>query len=175
MEVIWIGLKPRTRGERGLPKHGVPQAKIATSGLVGDYNVSRETKMAGEPERAVLVIEEVILEELRREGWPLKAGDLGENLTLRGARKGDLRLGSRVCFPSGAEIEIRRVAEPCRKLGSLPWVGDRKVVDFVRATIGRRGWHCAVIQAGSISLGDAAFLSPAGGTRRQEKILKRRS
>ena len=44
-----IGVKPRTAGERGLPKPAVPEAAITGAGVDGDFNRHRMERRAGDP------------------------------------------------------------------------------------------------------------------------------
>ena len=78
--VFQISVKPDTVGEIGLPKRPATQVQIDIAGLTSDYNCYRQKKNA--PDLAALIISTDVLGELNKEGWPVKPGDLGENLTI---------------------------------------------------------------------------------------------
>ena len=80
--IFQINVKPNTPGEVGLPKVAIDSAQISFSGIEGDYNRFRLNKKNNDPDMAIMLISMDILDELNNEGWPVKAGDLGENLTL---------------------------------------------------------------------------------------------
>jgi len=80
--VIQISVKPDTPGEVGLPKMSVDQALVKKEGLEGDYNRARKKKKDNDPDMAVMIISTDILDQLNQEGWPVKPGDVGENLTI---------------------------------------------------------------------------------------------
>lgn len=44
-----LSVKPRTPGQRGLPKHAVPRVQITSAGAEGDYNHYRTMKVKGDP------------------------------------------------------------------------------------------------------------------------------
>jgi len=60
----------------------VSQLKITPNGVEGDFNRWRTEEANGDPDQAVLLLTQEILADLRKEGWPVQAGELGENLTL---------------------------------------------------------------------------------------------
>ena len=81
-KILQISVKPSTPGEHGLPKMSVSSAEIHYGGVDGDYNNFRQEKKSGEPDMAVMLITQGILDDLNSEGWPVESGDLGENLTI---------------------------------------------------------------------------------------------
>ncbi len=151
--VYRLGSKGKRAGERGLPKPEVGQAEILAEGLEGDYNVYRQTERAGDPAMALLLIPLETIEALNRDGWPVRPGDLGENVTTRGVRYEELRPGRRFRIGS-AVVEISKACDPCTNLYTLPYVGDAKGPAFLRATLGRRGWYARVVTPGRTRRGD---------------------
>ena len=91
--IFQISIKPETPDEVGLPKIPVNQVQIDKAGLVGDYNRYRQKKKNNAPNMAVLIISTDVLGELNKEGWPVKPGDLGENLTIANIDYGTICLG----------------------------------------------------------------------------------
>src|SRR5262249_31955799 len=93
-----------------------------------------------------------LLADLNAEGWPVKPGDLGENLTVVDLPASSLVPGARVA--SGEVIlEISKPCDPCTILYSLPYVGLERRPAFVPTLKGRRGWFARVVQGGSVAVG----------------------
>jgi MOSC domain-containing protein YiiM len=148
-----LGAKPKIAGQRGLPKPEREEARFTFAGVEGDYNLYRQTEKAGAPEMAVLLVAEETLAELNREGWPVRPGDLGENVTTSGipyaalAPPQRLRLGAVV-------VESTKPCVPCDNLYLLPYVGARRGPEFVRTLLHRRGWFARVVREGTVRRGD---------------------
>ena len=97
----------------GIPKRPIEQAFAGPLGLEGD--VQAHPQIHGGPRKAVLLIAEEAVEELRAKGYPVYAGALGENLTVRGIDRRQLRSGQR--FRIGElVIELTKVRSPCATL-----------------------------------------------------------
>ncbi len=154
--VIRLGLKPRERNARGLPKRSVHQLTITRDGVAGDFNRWRTEEADGDPDQAILLLSEEILIALRVEGWPVSGGDLGENLTVSGLAPDAMGPGVRV-RAGDVILEVSKPCEPCRVLHSLPYVGPERGPAFVRTMKGRRGWFARVVRGGTIGL-DAPVL-----------------
>ncbi len=92
-KVCSINIKPDTPGQHGLPKRPVNSTRITRNGLEGDYNRYRHIKKKNDPDMAVLLLPMEIIEELNGEGWSIKPGDLGENLTTAGIANKDFSPG----------------------------------------------------------------------------------
>ncbi len=162
--VLQINVKPKTPGEPGLPKRPVPAARIGSAGLEGDFNDWRSANLPGDQKQAVLIITTELLGELNAEGWPVKPGDLGENLTLDGIAESALGPGVRL-EAGDVVMEITEPCDPCTRLYTLPYVGGERGPGFLRATAGRRGWYARVVQPGSIRQGSPVELVAAAVTR----------
>jgi MOSC domain-containing protein YiiM len=147
-----LSVKPQTEGERGLPKRAVPELRITAAGAEGDYNHYRTTKVKGDPDLAILVLTEEVIEALRREGWPVEPGDLGENLTLAGVPEASLKPGARLTIGE-VVLEVSQPCDPCSETYVLPYVGRDKGPEFVRTLVGRRGWFTRVLSPGTIVAG----------------------
>ena len=139
-----VSIKPRVPGEVGLPKAAVPVLAVSAAGADGDYNRYRMESLAGDPDQALLLVTEDLLATLHAAGWPVAAGDLGENVTLRGLAES--ALGPGVRLESGAvRLEVTKPCVPCRELFTLPYVGPERGPAFLKAATGRRGWYAREI------------------------------
>ncbi len=152
-KVYQINVKSQTPGERGLPKHSVDRAEITFLGLKDDFNVYRHEKQKDIPDQAVLIMPLEMIEQLNREGWPIKPGDLGENITSLGISYDSIGPGKRYAV-GDAILEITKPCTPCVNLWSLPYVGKEKGPKFIKTTLNRRGWYASVIQQGKIKKND---------------------
>lgn len=152
--VVGLFVKRETPGERGLPKQPVPDARFTFGGVDGDFNRWRTEEKAGDRQYAVLVLPEETLEELRHEAWPVRPGDLGENVLTRGVPYGEF--GDHRRWSLGeVEIEVAKPCEPCDNLALLSYVGQDRCTEFMRTMIGRRGWYARVAREGTIHPGDS--------------------
>jgi MOSC domain-containing protein YiiM len=152
--VYQLHRKSQTPGERGLPKVAVEEVEVTTAGLVGDYNVYRHDVAQDDPAMAVLLIPLETLHELNRDGWPVRPGDLGENVTSVGLPYDGFAPGRR--FRIGrVVVEVSKPCTPCDNLFGLPYVGATKGPEFLRVTLGRRGWYARVVETGRIRRDDA--------------------
>ena len=155
--VYRLGAKPKVAGEHGLPKPELPQARLTQAGVEGDYNLYRQTKKNGDPEMAILLMPIETLEELNQEGWPVRPGDLGENVTTRGipyaalAPPRTVRLGEAV-------VRTAKPCEPCDNLFLLPYIGRERGPAFLKAMLDRRGWFARVVTEGLVRRGDRVQL-----------------
>jgi MOSC domain-containing protein YiiM len=152
--ITQLNLKARTGRTRGIPKRAVPELAITAAGVVGDFNRWRTDSARGDPDQAVLLLSEERLAELRAEGWPVAAGDLGENLTVAGLPEASLRPGVEL-WAGEVRLVISKPCEPCIVLYSLPYVGLERGARFVRTLRGRRGWFARVLQGGTLCVGMA--------------------
>ncbi len=156
-KILQINIKGRIPGSRGLPKSPVSSATITKHGLRGDFNVYRHEKLNDEPDSAVLLMPLETIEQLNKEGWPIRPGDIGENITTIGIAYGDLSPGMKVSLGE-TELEISRACDPCTNLYLLPYVGEQKGPQFLKTMSGRRGWYARVIKEGTVRKGDVITL-----------------
>ncbi len=147
--IVQLSLKPKEGRSRGLPKRPVPELVITPDGVQGDFNRWRTEEASGDPDQAVLLLSEETLADLRAEGWPVQAGDIGENLTVAGLPADALRPGVRVRLDE-VVLEVSKACDPCTILFTLPYVGVERGPAFLRALAGRRGWYARVVQGGTI-------------------------
>jgi MOSC domain-containing protein YiiM len=147
--IVQLSLKSKEGRSRGLPKRPVPELVITPDGVQGDFNRWRTEEAGGDPDQAVLLLTEEILVDLRAEGWPVQAGDVGENLTVAGLPADALRPGVRVHLGE-VVLEVSKACDPCTILFRLPYVGIERGPEFLRAIAGRRGWFARVLQGGTV-------------------------
>jgi len=152
MKVKNLAIKSKIKDEPGLPKKSVDKLIVSYSGAEGDYNTYRAEKKNNTPNRALLLFPEEMLQTLRSEGWPIRPGDLGENITTSGIEYADFKIENKYKIGS-TEIEITEVCNPCKNLAFLPYVGD-KVSEFIGTIKGRRGWYAKVVKEGEIRARD---------------------
>ncbi|MEP6687505.1 MAG: molybdopterin-dependent oxidoreductase [Gemmatimonadales bacterium] len=147
--IVQLSRKPKEGRARGLPKHSVTELTVTTDGVEGDFNRWRTELAGGDPDQAVLLLSDEILDELRAEGWPVEPGELGENLTIAGLPPDALGpgVGIRVGI---VELEVSKACDPCTVLYSLPYVGVELGPLFLRTLAGRRGWFARVRRGGTI-------------------------
>jgi MOSC domain-containing protein YiiM len=150
--VVQLNLKPKEGRARGLPKRAVSELSITRNGVDGDYNRWRTEKAAGDPDQAVLLLDEEILAQLRAEKWPVQPGELGENVTLAGVSPQALQVGAIVRL-GDVVLEVSKPCDPCTVLYNLPYVGVKRGPEFLRTMQGRRGWFARVLRGGTVRTG----------------------
>ncbi len=147
--IVQINVKPE--GKVGLPKERIEETEIKFDGVEGDFNHYRFYHKENTPNQAVLLIPIETIEELNNEGWTVKPGDLGENITTEGIEFNAFKEGMRIRM-GGAIIELTKQATPCKNLSVLPYVSD--VNEFIETMKGRRGWYAKVLKEGKVKTGD---------------------
>ena len=159
--ILQLNVKPATPGEHGLPKRPVPQLRVGPEGAAGDFNAYRTRKLGGDLDQALLLVTLSTLEQLNREGWPVRPGDLGENLTLDGIADTALRPGTRLRGDS-LSLQVTKACDPCDELYILPYVGRERGPEFLRTMTGRRGWYARVLSGGEIRVGESLMVENPG-------------
>jgi MOSC domain-containing protein YiiM len=153
-DIYQINVKGKNPGSRGLPKHSVDNVRILKEGLEGDFNVYRHEILSGDPDSAVLLMPLETIEELNDEGWPIKPGDIGENITTCGIPYSELAPAKKLQIGDAVLLQISRACTPCANLYLLPYVGGEKGPDFLKVMLGRRGWYARVLREGTVRKGD---------------------
>ena len=160
--IVQVNVKPEGAGRPGLPKRPVESARLTAEGVEGDFNHYRTQGRRGDPDYAVMLMTVDAIEDINGEGWPVKAGDIGENVTVDGVPYADLGPGRRVRV-GGATVEITGPATPCANLYTLPYVGEERGPAFLKTMLGRRGWYARVIDEGDLAPGGAVELLGESG------------
>ncbi len=151
--IYQINIKPEISGEHGLPKQPVGMMQVTSRGPAGDFNHYRHEKCHDDPDMAVLLFPLETIVQLNNEGWPLKAGDIGENFTTQGIPYAHFALGQHYQV-GNAVVQIAKICKPCSNLKHLPYVGEEKKAPFIKTLLGRRGWYARVLQEGQVKIGD---------------------
>lgn len=139
----------------GVPKYPVLQAHLTPHGVEGDRH--NNTQIHGGPRQAVLLIAAEVVDELKEQGFSVFYGALGENITMVGIDRRQLRAGQR--FRIGeAIVELTKLRSPCATLnpygsGIQKAVYDGKTDPSVPQW-GKSGFYAAVIVAGWVRPGD---------------------
>ena len=100
---------------------------IAGFGVEGDAHAGKTVQHLWDKKRTpnapnlrqVHLVHEEIFSELAKQGFTVKAGDIGENIVTRGIDLLNLPLGTQLEFESGALIELTGLRNPCRKLNKI--------------------------------------------------------
>ena len=97
----------------GVPKYPVPEGLVTPLGIEGD--LCAHPRFHGGPRQALLLICAEAIELLTGKGYPLFFGALGENITMRGIDRRQLRIGQRYRIGE-AFVELTKVRVPCSAL-----------------------------------------------------------
>lgn len=146
----------------GIPKRPVAEAEVTPEGILGDSWAHPEVH--GGPNQALLLITSEGIEELIAQGYPLHPGALGENLTLAGLNRREMRVGQRYRVGE-VLIELTKMRAPCATLNVYgPSIGqavyDRQVKagDASSPRWGLGGFYARVIHTGVIRPRDIIHL-----------------
>ena len=119
---------------------------------------SRVRKNPDDPNlRQVHLIHEELFAELRRDGFDVGPGAIGENVTTRGIDLLGLPTGTRLRLGADAVVEITGLRNPCRQLdafqpGLMAAVLGR---DAAGRLVRKSGVMAVVINGGDVQAGDA--------------------
>ncbi len=128
----------------GIPKLPVDVVSVTWAGLEGDgHNHEKHNR----PTQAVCLQDIEFLEELRKEGFPLSCGTIGENLTVRNLYVQNLPVGTILKFSGGVVLELTKQRNPCYVLDTI----DGRLKE---AIVGRCGFYAKVLCEGSVKKGE---------------------
>jgi MOSC domain-containing protein YiiM len=97
----------------GIPKRSIEEAVVTVEGIRGDAWAHPD--IHGGPNQALLLITSEGIAELVAQGFPLYPGALGENLTIQGLDRRQMRRGQR--YRAGEVFfEITKLRVPCSTL-----------------------------------------------------------
>jgi MOSC domain-containing protein YiiM len=106
--IVQINISPG-----GIPKRPIAKAEVTPEGIRGDSWA--HPQMHGGPTQALLLIASEGIQELIAQGYPLHAGALGENFTVAGLNRREMRVGQR--YRAGEVlIELTKIRTPCSTL-----------------------------------------------------------
>lgn len=144
----------------GVPKLPVAMAEVTAGGMSGDRQ--RNLKLHGGPTRALCLYSEERLEALQREGHPVVAGALGENVTIRGLEWEAIVPGTRLQL-GDATVEITGYTAPCKNIEACFSAGDINRVNQKT----NPGWsrvYASVEQPGTLRPGDPVVVLAPGSS-----------
>ena len=154
---LHLKAKPTKEGERGLPKHAVSSFDVTREGVVGDYNRYRTEGLKGDPDQALLIMPLEMIDLLNWEHWPIRPGDLGENITTEGIPYHSFKVGT-IYIAGNISFEITKLATPCKNLAQLSYVGQERKAEFIKTLLNRRGWYARVLCPGNLRKNDLICL-----------------
>jgi len=138
----------------GIPKRPIPEAEVTPEGIRGDSWA--HPQIHGGPNQAILLITSEGIEELIAQGYPLHAGALGENFTVAGLDRRQMRIGQRYRVGE-VLIELTKMRAPCATLSVYgPSIGqavyDRQVKagDASSPRWGLGGFYARVLRGGVV-------------------------
>jgi MOSC domain-containing protein YiiM len=138
----------------GMPKLPVLEAEVHRLGIGNDRHA--HPQFHGGPNKAVLIITEEGINELKSQGFPVYPGAMGENLTVRGLDRKMMRVGQ-VYQAGTAILEITKMREPCDQLSVYGPGIQHAVYDLQVRTSdpqsprwGLGGFYASVRQPGSV-------------------------
>ena len=143
----------------GVPKLPVRSARVSRGGLAGDRQ--RDLRYHGGVNRAVCCLALEVIERLRAEGHPIAPGTTGENLTLAGLDWSRAKVGARLAFDGGVELEITGFAAPCPNIRGSFVGGNYERVSEKRHP-GESRVYCRVLREGEVRAGEDVTILPAG-------------
>jgi MOSC domain-containing protein YiiM len=128
--IVQINISPG-----GIPKRPIVEAEVTPEGIRGDSWA--HPQIHGGLKQALLLITSEGIEELIAQGYPLHSGALGENFTVTGLDRREMRIGQR--YRAGEVlIELTKTRTPCTTL------------DVYGASI-KQAVYDAQVQAGDVS------------------------
>src|SRR5438132_6347119 len=98
----------------GVPKKAVAGAKVSLSGLAGDAH--EDTIGHGGLERAVCIYSVERIRALQKEGHPIEAGTVGENLTIEGIDWDLVVPGAQLRVGDEVVLEVASFTNPCKTI-----------------------------------------------------------
>jgi MOSC domain-containing protein YiiM len=138
---------------------------LAGHGVEGDAHmgatVKHRSRVARDPQqpnlRQVHLIHAELHDELRSGGFPVRAGEMGENITTRGINLLGLPRGTRLRLGTDAVVEITGLRNPCAQLdriqpGLMAAVLDR---DAAGNLVRKAGVMAVVLAGGEVRPADA--------------------
>jgi len=141
------------------PRHGFGKPTqdsirlLAGLGVEGDAHmgetVKHRSRVRRDPTqpnlRQVHLIHAELLDELRETGFPIAAGDVGENVTTHGVDLLGLPTGTRLHLGETAVIELTGLRNPCVQL-------DRFQPGLMAAVLGRDAQGGLILKAGIMAV-----------------------
>jgi len=158
-------------GSGGVPKKPIEKARATKERLEGDdwgwsrYKIDPKTEKPGGhggPEQAICIYSFECLEKLKRQGFEVFPGALGENFTTKDLDYRLVRIGDIYQVGLEAQIRITWVRSPCgtigraygKKIANAMWDADIKRADVTSEKWGMTGFYAAVQKEGLVCRDD---------------------
>jgi MOSC domain-containing protein YiiM len=159
-----------------MSKYPEPQITLRSGlGVEGDAHagatVKHRSRVARDPDqpnlRQVHLIHGELHDELAAKGFTVAAGQMGENITVRGLDLLGLARGTRLRLGDNAVVEVTGLRNPCTQLdgiqpGLMAAVLDR---DPDGALVRKAGVMGVVLADGVVRPGDSITVTPPDGDR----------
>lgn len=126
----------------GVPKSQRLDAEVCVEGIRGDLHTHDKHNR---PDRALSLFDLEVLQQLIEEGFPLKPGIIGENLTVEALHVQELPAGTLLEI-GDVIIRLEEPRKPCYVLDVI----DPRLKDVV---VGRCGYMASVVRCGLIRPG----------------------
>jgi len=147
--IVQINISPG-----GIPKRPIAEAEVTPEGIRGDSWA--HPQIHGGRNQALLLITNEGIEELIAQGYPLYAGALGENLTISGLDRRQMRTGQRYRVGE-VLIELTKLRSPCANLdvygssiNQAVYDAQVKASDATSPRWGLGGFYARVLQSGIV-------------------------
>ena len=118
--------------------------------------------------RQVHLIHEELFDELHTDGFEVRPGDIGENVTTRGLDLLALPTGTLLQLGNEAVIEITGLRNPCRQIDAFAKGLTAAVLgrDAQGQLIRKAGVMAIVVKGGDVTVGDTIALELPAGVHR---------
>jgi MOSC domain-containing protein YiiM len=126
----------------GIPKRPIAVAQVGQDGITGDR---RAHEKHNSPTRALSLLDEEMLLELRGEGYPISPGSIGENVTLRNVGVQHLAPGTLLQL-GDVTVRLEAPRKPCFVLDAID-------VRLKEAAVGRCGYLASIVHGGELRPG----------------------
>jgi MOSC domain-containing protein YiiM len=123
----------------GVPKWPLDTALVAINGIQGDQHAHEKHVR---PERAISILDIEIMQDLVEEGFSLRPGMAGENLTVKGLHVQQMQPGTLLEI-GDVRLQLEEPRRPCFVLDVI----DPKLKE---AIAGRCGYMASVLHGGTI-------------------------
>lgn len=156
-------------GNGGVPKRPVEEVQVSLDRVIGDdWNWSHEKIQAngkpgkhGELGKAICLYSIECLERLKKQGFQVFPGALGENFTTEGIDYATVRIGDVYQVGSEVQIRITSIRTPCSTIENAYGKGissamcDERVkkCDYASPRWGMTGFYAEVLQPGKVQQG----------------------
>jgi MOSC domain-containing protein YiiM len=146
----------------GVPKLPIPEGRVTALGIEGDLHA--HPAIHGGIDKALLLIASEVIDELAARGYPVHYGALGENLTIKGIDRREMRAGQRYRVGQ-VFIELTKLRTPCSTLDVYGdtiqreiWDKACKAGDVSSPRWGMSGFYARVVTPGPVRARDIIAL-----------------